>query len=738
MSLTRVSHFAGADKLRAALLPGAFIGVAAAAMAMARTWAPEQVELALYDVRAAASAARRPASGEVVLVAVDEDTVRLAGGVHPLPRGALAAVVEEARRAGARVIAVDYILQDPLEGALASENAELERALAGGDVVLAVALPPAAATGRAEGAPDPMAAEVRRLHARSLGGTARPERFTLSPPLSRFALPAAALGGVSQQGAQNGRIYALRHLYPTAEGDYLSLPLAVAWLAKGRPPLVLEQGGLRLGDMAIPFGQSGLVHVRWYGAHDGRSGALSTYPELSAATLLRARLAREGAAAPLPPAALEPLRGRIAVVCPTLAGTKDKQPTPANAAAVGAEVVANAIDNFLRGEFVWRLPPWGEAAVALGLSLASAAVVALASARVARPWAAVALSAVGAGALLAGWWYFSMAALVRGVWLPAFTPILGGLLSSFAADLRLFALERRDRRFVHDALGRYTSPALVRTLLAHRELLDRLGGTRQDLTVHFSDIRGFTSFAEHMNPERMVEFLNVYLSTLTEIIERHGGYVDKYIGDAIMSVWGAPVPAVDHALRACAAALQMRDRVEALRPAWQARYGCEIFIGAGINTGPMVAGNVGSRRKTNYTVLGDSVNLASRLEGANKVYGTAILLGEGTYRAAREGIAARSIDALQVKGRKQGALVYELVGLAGELSAPEEERLARWEQAVAAYRRGRFAEALQGFEEVLRLAPQDGPAVLYATRCRDLLVEPPPPGWDGVHVLHDK
>jgi hypothetical protein len=243
----------GASKLRAALVPGAAIGIVAAALAAARVSAPEVLELALYDSRASAAAARHPASGEVVLVAVDEETVRLAGGVHPLPRGALAAVVEEARRAGARAVALDYLLEDPLEGALASENAELERALSGGGVVLAAALPP----GAGASAGDPRVAEVRRRHSRSLGGAARPERFTLSAPLPRFALAAAELGGVSQQHALNGRIYALRHVYPAAEGDYLSLPLAAAWLARGRPPLRLEHDRILFGGTQSRWGRTG-------------------------------------------------------------------------------------------------------------------------------------------------------------------------------------------------------------------------------------------------------------------------------------------------------------------------------------------------------------------------------------------------------------------------------------------------------------------------------------------------
>jgi hypothetical protein len=216
------------------IVPGAAVGLAFAALAAIRSGAPEVLELALYDARAASAAARHPASRDVVLVGVDEEAVRLAGGVHPLPRGALAAVVDEARRAGARAMALDFILEDPLEGSFESENAELERAIAGGEVALAAAIPPSV-NEAPPAAADPRVEAIRRRHARALGGAARPERFTLSPPLPRFAQAAAALGGVSQQVAANGRLYALRHVYPAAEGDYLSLPLATAWLARGRP-----------------------------------------------------------------------------------------------------------------------------------------------------------------------------------------------------------------------------------------------------------------------------------------------------------------------------------------------------------------------------------------------------------------------------------------------------------------------------------------------------------------------
>ncbi|HEU4385697.1 MAG TPA: CHASE2 domain-containing protein, partial [Anaeromyxobacteraceae bacterium] len=749
---------------RVALLPGALVGLLAAALALSRSGAAEGFELDLYDLRAATAAAGSPASGAVVLVTVDDVAVRLAGGSWPIPRGALAAVVEEARRAGARVVAVDFVLEDPLEASLADENAALQRALTGGGVVVAAAFPRADApappplagpwavlrgTFRSEEAAEeaalaaswrgawpvaipadggvelwaagfaseaeagaaapggPVPARVRRLapeellrgdartaavrrrRAVDVGGASLPGRYALASPLPRFAMAAEALGGVSQEADQDGRIRALRHVYPTADGDFLSLPLAAAWLAAGRPALWIERGHLRLGERDLPLGPDGRLLVRWRGPWDGSGDPVSTYRQVSAALLLRTALAREGEGTTPSPESLAPLAGAVAIVSPTATASKDRHPTPVNPHATGGEIVAAAVDGLLRGEAVRRAPPAADAALSLLVALAAALLSALPAGVVSRPLAGLVFSGAGVAALLVGWWVATALFLARGLWLPAALPLAGGALSAFATQARLFARERADRRFVHDALGRYTSPALVRELVRRPELLDRFGGTRQELTVYFSDIRGFTSIAEGLPAERLVELLGEYLAAMTEAVERHGGYVDKYVGDAIMAVWGAPVPEPDHAGRACAAALEMRRALDQLRPGWKERFGVEIQAGAGLNTGPMVAGNVGSRRKANYTVLGDAVNLASRLEGANKAYGTSILVGEGTRAAAGEAFAFRSVDLVRVKGRSQGVAVFELVGRSADLSPEDRAFLAGWEAALSDYRAGR-------------------------------------------------
>jgi adenylate cyclase len=499
--------------------------------------------------------------------------------------------------------------------------------------------------------------------------------------------------------------------------------------------VVQEGTTLRIGERTVPLTDDGRVLVRWTRPIGPTA---SFYPEVSGALLLRAALARDGDGPPPPVEALAPLRGAVVLVTPTATAAKDKRPTPVNPEAVGGEVLATAIDGLLTGRVVRRLPPATDAAAALGVALFVALLGALVSLLKARPSLSLALSVAVMAAALGGAWALATALLERGLWIAAGAPLLGGGLAALAAQLALFAAERKDRRFIHDALGRYTSPALVRSLLERPELLDRFGGARQELTIYFSDIKGFTTVSEGLTPERLVELLNEYLSAMTEVIEEHGGYVDKYIGDAVMAMWGAPVPAPDHAARACRAALGMRDRLAQLRPGWKERFGAEIYARAGVNTAPVVAGNIGSRRKASYTVMGDGVNLASRLEGANKAYGTAVLVGQGTQLAAGDEFAFRSVDKVRVKGKTQGVAVFELVGPRAGLDEATRTWLAAWEAAMADYRGRRFGAARAAFARLAEARPADATARLYVERCDEMERQPPPDDWDGVHELHEK
>jgi adenylate cyclase len=336
--------------------------------------------------------------------------------------------------------------------------------------------------------------------------------------------------------------------------------------------------------------------------------------------------------------------------------------------------------------------------------------------------------------LIGGWWLLCDRLYdARGVWLPAFVPGLGGGVAAFAAVLAATALERRDRRFVQEALGRYTSDELVNELIAHPERLSLEWGERREMSVYFSDIAGFTTISEGLAPERLVALLNDYLTHMTDIVLAHGGIVDKYIGDAVMAFWGAPIPDADHARKAILAAIAMRDECRALRERWKSEYGHDVLARAGVNSGFAVVGNMGSKHKYNYTCMGDMVNLASRLEGANKPYGTFLMISEFTWEKVKDVVAVRELDRIAVKGKDQPVTVYEVLAERGKVDPAVAEAVRVFHEGLAHYRARRFREAIECFRRA-----GDPPSRLYIERSEHFLVEPPGEAWDGVWHMKEK
>ncbi|MCX7935105.1 MAG: adenylate/guanylate cyclase domain-containing protein, partial [Planctomycetota bacterium] len=314
-------------------------------------------------------------------------------------------------------------------------------------------------------------------------------------------------------------------------------------------------------------------------------------------------------------------------------------------------------------------------------------------------------------------------------------PLLAGFAVMLAVTTLNYFFEGQQRRYISSAFSRYLAPELVKQLAERPELLT-LEGTQKDLTVLFSDIRDFTSLAENMSARELSAFLNEYLTPMTGVILERRGTVDKFIGDAIMAFWGAPLANPDHAVHACRAALAMVERLSALQPRWQARGLPAIRIGIGINTGIMSVGNMGSAQRFSYTVIGDNVNLASRLEGLNKVYGTTILLAESTRQAIGERFFCRLVDRVRVKGRGAAVAVYDLL-LEGEPPASLREEMSLFAKAVAAYQAREFQTALRLCQDLQARRPHPLYAV-YQERAQHYLAQPPPPDWDGVYEATSK
>jgi adenylate cyclase len=304
-------------------------------------------------------------------------------------------------------------------------------------------------------------------------------------------------------------------------------------------------------------------------------------------------------------------------------------------------------------------------------------------------------------------------------------------------------IEDRERRKVRSAFQHYLSPEVIELLLENPALLEP---RRTEITVLFSDIRGFTTISERLDPQELARLMNGYLTDMTQILFQHRGTLDKYIGDAVMAFWGAPSEEPRHAELACRAALDMQQRLAELRAQWLAEGKPPVAIGVGINTGAAAVGNMGSELRYGYTAIGDTVNLASRLEALNREFGTAILISEATAAALpEERFLLREVDHIRVKGKQQPVQVFELLALVsedGRAPTPElaalRELAAQFAAARALYRQRRWAEAQAAFEAILARWPDDGPAQVFARRCATYLAAEPPADWDGVFAMQHK
>ena len=320
-------------------------------------------------------------------------------------------------------------------------------------------------------------------------------------------------------------------------------------------------------------------------------------------------------------------------------------------------------------------------------------------------------------------------------WVPPVLAIAGltGIYSTHALGHLL--TEVREKRWLRQAFSRYVSPSIIEAIAAHPERLE-LGGEEVDATVLFADLTDFTALSERMPPREVIHLLDEYFTVMTQIILAHKGTVDKYIGDAIMCFWGAPMPQRDHAIRACRSALRMTKAMRGLNDRWLAQGNPSLMLRIGIHSGRVVAGNVGSRERFNYTVMGDTVNLANRLEKVNKYFGSQILLSEATHRLVKGNFLVRELDRIRVKGRTQPVTLYELLGPQPEGDQPPD--LILFAQGLEAYRLRNWQEALEKFQEILRLNPHDSPARLYHDRAMQFLKSPPPSTWPTIQTLGEK
>jgi adenylate cyclase len=316
-------------------------------------------------------------------------------------------------------------------------------------------------------------------------------------------------------------------------------------------------------------------------------------------------------------------------------------------------------------------------------------------------------------------------------------PVVALVLSFLALTVRRVLTESAQKQYIQHTFGQFVSPEVVEKLVADPGLV-KLGGEKRDMTVFFLDIAHFTAISEKMTPEALIQFLNNYLSPLSEVIQGQKGTVDKYIGDCIMAFWNAPLDDPGHRAHACLAAVECQQKMTELNEKHAAGLPEVPAVRIGLNSGSMTVGMTGSDKKLAYTVIGDEVNLGSRLEGANKFFGSRIMASEAVYAGAKDVIEGRELGRILVVGKAIPIRAYDLLAKKGQLSADWQKALPAYDKGLAHYYKREYDQAVLAFEEVVKIFPKDGPANFYLNASRDYSAIPPDPDWDGVIKLTAK
>lgn len=724
--------------VRKKIIPGLLIILAAAAFALlgGRLGLLTGLENITWQWRAAYFADPAAASGQVRIIALDQQSLDWGSRENqlswPWPRQAYEVLLAFCRRAGVKVVVFDLLFSEP-----SLYGVEDDRALGAalrqyGPVVIGHTL----AAGEEEGQ-TPAVVEtggVGPLSWLKIAGydswrASRASRFPsfvrpAALPVPEIAAGAAMFANLAARPDSDG-VFRRAALFADLAGRPLPAPALAAWLAassygvSGSPAaadfptaearLSLADDDLLIGSRSVPLDREGRAILNFRGP--GR-----TLPTVSAAAVIQSELLlRTGAQPTVDPAWLRDSYVFFGLTAP---GLHDLRATPLDGVAPGVEIHATMLDNLLTGDFLREAPPaWN---FALTLAWAGLAAAVILSCR--QAWqSGLALAALLPWPLFAGFFAYG-----RGIWLPVAEPVVALGLALVGGLLFNFATEGRKKRYIKRAFSQYLHPTVIEQLLNQPERL-RLGGERRELSIFFSDLQGFTTISERLEPERLTLLLNEYLSAMTDCLLAAGGTIDKYEGDAIIAFWNAPLAQPDHAERAVRAALRCQARLTELRPDFLARFGSELYMRVGLNTGPVVVGNLGSSQRFDYSILGDGANVAARLEGVNKEFGTPILLSETCRRQLPPDLAVREIGLVRVVGRREPIRVFEPL-------AATPAWLSSFAQALRHYYQGDFAAALALFNT---LAATDPAAARYAECCRALAAAPPP-AWDGIWVMAGK
>ncbi|MEO7888945.1 MAG: adenylate/guanylate cyclase domain-containing protein [Vicinamibacterales bacterium] len=632
----------------------------------------DTVENYSYDWRVQRSHHRVSPSSPIVLVEINESSVRALEpmlGRWPWPRAVHAAAIDYIAASGARVIAYDVFFGEHESRSESIINGQRvtgeqsDRALvdsvrhAGNVILLAEATYEGLAAGEPSRDRGPVLLPGPTYHA-GPGFLARP---LLALPFEELASVASGIGH-NYLLKEPGSDYA-RRVLPFVDVRGTSVPSlgvagALAFDAVPGDAVTTEGDWLRLGKTRLPLlgepasdgAPSRQALIRFAEPPvlaDGKGPVFPTYSMFD--VLLSGDKVASGQVPPVPPAAFA---GKVVMVGTSAAGLYDRFSTPFPGGAPGIHLHATTADNIIAGDVMRRASPTTDLLLTAAVGLVAGAIAVLLPVL----WASVVVPALTIGL---GFWLTREVA--AGVWIAAVGPGLAASLALFGGVAWQYLIEGREKRHIKGLFGRYVSKDVIEQLLADPARAN-LGGERREMTVLFSDIRGFTAASEHGAPESVVAQLNEYFGEMVDVLFRYRGTLDKFVGDMVMGLFGAPLDDPEHADHAVAAALDMNVALERLNLKWAAEGRSRLDIGIGINSGEMIAGNIGSQAIMSYTVIGDAVNLGARLESLNKDYGTRILISDATRSRLTTDVSTRPIGQVTVKGRAQPVMVYEVTG----------------------------------------------------------------------------
>ncbi|MFA6282991.1 MAG: adenylate/guanylate cyclase domain-containing protein [Desulfurivibrionaceae bacterium] len=673
-------------------------------------------ENAVWQWRVAHFARQAPATSQLRIIALDQKSLdwgrRENGLSWPWPRQAYATLLAFCKRAGVKAVAFDLLFSEPSLYGVGDDQALGQAMQENGPVVLSYTLAPPGA-GQAEEAAGPPVLTISGFSQWLAGSRAPVLPQAVTMPVIELAGSSGMLANISNRPDPDG-VFRRAPLFVNLAGRPVPSLALAAYLAGASGPVTLSLGKnhLQVGALGVPLDETGQAILNF-------RGPSRTVPTISLAAVVQSELQLEAGETPV----IDPAEFKDAYVFlgMTAPGLYDLRAIPIDGVYPGVEIHATMLDNLLSQDFLRDSPIW--LAVVLTLFFGGLAAVAILFCR--NAWH----SSLAFVLLLPLPFAAGFIAYGQGVWLPVAVQAAAVLLALVSGVVFNFATEGRKKRYIKRAFSQYLHPTVIDQLVANPERL-RLGGEKRELSIFFSDLAGFTTMSERLDPERLTLLLNEYLSAMTDIILESGGTIDKYEGDAIIAFWNAPLTQHDHASRAVRTALRCQERLAELRPDFKVRFGCDLFMRIGINTGPVVVGNLGSSQRFDYSILGDNANVAARLEGVNKEFDTQILISEPCCRQLPVGMTVREIARVGVVGRKEPITVFEPL-------APGDTRRTlrdRFAAALVLYYQGEIARAREAFQD---MSAEDVVAGRYAARCREMLANPPLV-WDGVWRMNAK